>query len=320
MWKMMLNLPVVFALVLAVSLTAQGQNTVNVGPGDNIAEALAQVEPGGTLVFAPGWYDLEPENPESRYGIHLTVDYSEITLQGAGPGTDPTTATILDGDAWFLGSAFRIEGFDIVIDGFTIINIWDDAFEPAGASALNIEIRNCWVLGCDSGADNSDTAGIGTPNDFSDMIRYVNCIFARGGDDGTDLEGDSAVLFRNCDFYDWDSDIMENVDNTTVIVENTIFHAGSLSDDIVGGGILELRNCLLWDPKGSEVDGPGGIALEGNFTLIDTIAGDPLYVNVGPDVHYLDLDFHLNPGSPALTLGKDENGNETFAGSQGPAQ
>lgn len=306
-------------LVFGSALASNGQTTVNVSPGDDIGAAIQQAGFGGTVIFAPGWYDLQPVSPDNRYGIHLTADLEGITLQGAGPGTDPQTATILDGEAWFLATGFRVETIDVVIDGFTVINIYDESVECNNA-AINVEVRNCWFLANDSGADNDGTAGAGDENDFSDMIRFKNCIFARGGDDGTDMEGDSAVYFENCDFYDWDSDIMENVDSTIVIAQNCIFHAGMLSDDIVGGAILELRNCVLFDPKGSEVDGFGGMQIEGNTTLIDSIAEDPLYVNVGPDVHFMDLDFRLRSGSPALTVGRDANGNPTFAGALGPAQ
>ncbi len=309
----------ILALVLMTSAGVMGQQTVNVGPGDDIGAAIQQAGAEGTVIFAPGWYDLKPVNPDNRYGIRLTPELDGITLRGAGPGTDPSTATILDGEAWFVATGFRIETFDVTIDGFTILHMWDEAFEPYG-DALNVEIRNCWSLACDSGADNDGTAGSGDPDNPEDLIRYKNCIFARGGDDGTDTEGDSSILFENCDFYDWDSDIMENVDNTTVYVRNTIFHAGALSDDLVGGALLELKNCVFFDPKGSDVDGIGGLAPEGNTVIIDGVAGDPLYVNVGYDVYYLDLDFHLRPGSPALTAGRDASGNPTFAGALGPAQ
>lgn len=318
MLKKLCRLPIAFALVTAVSFTAYGQVTVNVSPGDDITAALREAGADGTVIFAPGWYQLEPATIGTQYGITLTAEHAGITLQGAGPGTDPATATILDGEGWFLATGFRIESFDVVIDGFTVINMWDEAFEPA-ASSLNIEIRNCWALGCDSGADNSGNAGAGTEDDFSDMIRYINCIFARGGDDASDQESGSALLFRNCDFYDWDSDIMDHDGSVLVIVQNSIFHAGSLSDDLhAAGGILDIYNSVFWDPKGGPADGPGGIQLDGGAIDYDSVEGDPLYVNVGPSVHYLDLDFHLQPGSPALTAGRDANGNPTFAGALGP--
>ncbi len=310
----------VFALVLGSAAGVFGQTTVNVSPGDDIGAALIEAGFKGTVIFAPGWYDLVPVEPGSGVGIDLHSEFEGITLQGAGPGTDPETATILDGEAWFIATGFQIATVDIVIDGFTMINIYDEAVE-GNSDALNIEIRNCWFLACDSGADNDGTGGMGDPEFFDEMIRYYNCVFARGGDDGTDLEGDSAVLFQNCDFYDWDSDIFDNEDNSTVIVKNCIFHAGSLSDDVDGGsGLTEIHNSVFFDPPGEDADGLGGIAFEGGAYEIDGIGGDPLYVNVGPHVFWLDLDFHLQAGSPALTIGKDADGNQTYAGAMGPAQ
>ncbi len=306
------------ALVLTMSVAAFGQVTVNVSPGDDIDAAMLEAGPGGTVVFAPGWYDLVPVDPGSQVGIDISTIFEGITLQGAGPGTDPQTATILDGEAWFIDTGFQIATVDVVIDGFTVINIYDEVFE-GNSEAFNVEIRNCWVLGCDSGADNDGTAGMGDPEFYDEMIRYYNCIFARGGDDATDLEGDSDMLFVNCDFYDWDSDVLDNEDNSTVILKNCIFHAGTHSDDLDGGsGITEIWNSVFFDPPGDEA--LGGMAFDGNSIEFDGIGGDPLYVNVGPHVYFMDLDFHLKPGSPALTIGKDADGNETFAGSMGPAQ
>ncbi|MGC9328917.1 MAG: hypothetical protein ACP5I1_14880, partial [Candidatus Hinthialibacter sp.] len=294
--------------------------TVNVSPGDDIESALYEAAFGGTVIFAPGWYDLTPVDPGSQRGIYLSSAHENITLKGAGWGTDPATATILDGEAWFIDTAFRIETVDVVIEGFTIVNIYDEAVE-CNSDAYNVEFRNCMFLACDSGSDNDGTAGMGDFDFFDEMIRFKNCIFARGGDDGSDQEGDSAVLYQNCDFYDWDSDIFDHEDNSIIVAKNCIFHAGSLSDDLDGGsGTTEMLNCVFFDPPGEDADGLGGMAIEGGAYEVDGVGGDPLYVNVGPHVFWLDLDFHLQEGSPALTAGKDDDGNATFAGSMGPAQ
>ena len=125
-------------------------------------------------------------------------------------------------------------------------------------------------------------------------------------------------LFRNTDFYDYDSDIADHEDNSLVLYFNCIVHAGTHSDDFdAGSGWIVSRNCVFYDPPG-----PGGIEFlqVDDLDSIDIDDSDPLYVNVGSDVPLLELDFHLNEGSAALTAGKDASGNETFAGSMGPAQ
>lgn len=324
----------VIVLVHMLSLGAYGQATVNISPGDNdddIYVAMQQAGPGGTVIFAPGRYDVKFNEDdfaalEQERAIHITPDLEGITLQGAGPGTDPSTATILDGDAWFPEQCFRIEASNVVIDGFTIINFQDEAIQTV-TDAYNVEIRNCWILACDSGFDTDGNSGWWdetAPDDFSEMLRIQNCVFARGGDDGTDIEGTNAFVFINCDFYDWDDDILDNEDTTVGFFINGIIHGGyrgslNFYKDEDSSTQMEARNSLFFggdDPAGDL----GGINIGATVVLVDCIEGDPLYVNVGQHVHIDDLDFHLLPDSPALTLGKDEAGNPTFAGSQGPAE
>ena len=91
------------------------------------------------------------------------------------------------------------------------------------------------------------------------------------------------------------------------------------SDDIQAddASLIYIKNCVFFDPRGDETDGLGGMELKGFAYATDSIGVDPLYVNVGADVPFLELDFHLSPESPALTAGEDPSGNPTFAGSMG---
>ncbi|MBN2326139.1 MAG: hypothetical protein JXR73_03225 [Candidatus Omnitrophica bacterium] len=318
---------IILLLILGTALSVSGQATVNVSPGDDIHAAIQQAGAGGIVIFAPGEYDVMRADPGNDSAFIISPELEGITLQGAGPGMDPTTASILNGEAWYISNnCFRIQASDVLIDGFTVINFADEGMD-INADVFNVEFRNLWIVGCESGVDTStSSAGFyddGAPDDFSEMIRFRNCIFARGGDDATDIEDNNTFAFINCDFYDWDSDIMENEDLSTVIVVNCIIHAGEHSDDFDSGGaggLLEARNCIFFDPPGEDADGLGGIAFEGGAYELDSIGEDPLYVNVGPHVPLEELDFHLRPDSPALTVGKDENGNPTYAGSMGPAQ
>ena len=87
--------------------------------------------------------------------------------------------------------------------------------------------------------------------------------------------------------------------------------------NLTGSGVIETYNCVFWDPRDGAVD--TGIQFT-NVLEFDSLFDDPAYVNVGPAVPDFELDFHLKPDSPALTGGVDEDGDPTFAGSQGPAQ
>ena len=314
----------VTALVLVLSLGAYGQATVNVSPGDDINAALLQAGAGGTVIFAPGRYDAAAADPSDRTAYRITGDLEGITLQGAGSGLDPSTASIIDGEAWFLLVGLNIEGvYDVTVEGLTFTNFSGVAFEPGGGCE-NVIFRDCWIVTCESGVQDagSGAAGFwsGDENDLTGMIQFEFCVFARGGDDATDIGDSSAMSFVNCDFYDFDSDLIDNETVAAVFMRNCIFHAGEHNDDIESDPeFTEVSNSVLFDPPGDGTE-LGGIEVKDSAYAVDTIGEDPLYVNVGPHVPLEELDFHLRAGSPALTAGKDKDGNPTFAGSQGPAE
>lgn len=319
---------ILFMVLISVIFVFQTYGaTVNVKPGDDIEGALQEAGPGGTVIFAPGEYHVVAFETGERSPFDIDDDLAGITLQGAGVGFDPETATIINGEANFIESGLDIQASDVTVEGFTFYQIWDEG-SAIQENVFNVEIRNCWFIACESGMeDNADSgtgAGIIDENESvynqPDAIRFINCVFARGGDDGTDIEEDNQYIFINCDFYDWNSDMVENEDNSLVIFRNCIFHAGVRSDDIDAGGnsIIELQFCVLFDPSDGPVD--TGIDFDGGVIPIDPLFVDPLYVNVGPAVPDRELDFHLRADSPALTAGFDENDNPTFAGAMGAAQ
>ncbi|MFH1738089.1 MAG: hypothetical protein ABIH23_03715 [bacterium] len=312
------------ALVFLVSAAAFGQTTVNVSPGDDLQAALLAAGQGGTVVFAAGWYDVVPTDAEQREAIHVTASLRGITLRGAGPGVDPATATILDGEAGFLETGILLEASGVTVEGLTLVNFWNRGF-LLGDRVTNIECRRCWVLGCESGVTTDGSAGVwnqGTPEIFANMVRFKYCILARGGNDGGVIGSGSAILFDHCDFYDMDSALLVSEDTSVVLARNCIFNAGLNSDNIQGNAasLIHAKNSVFFDPEGGQTDDLGGMDFTGFVYAVDSIGGDPLYLNVGPDVPFLQLDFRLRSGSPALTAGKDENGNSTFAGSMGGAQ
>jgi hypothetical protein len=302
-------------------LPSFGQITVNVEPGDDINAALAEAGPGGTVIFAPGEYKVVSTNLGGRNPIAISPDLAGIRLIGGGSGFDPSTSTIINGEAGFVESGLDVDASDVYVEGFTFYKIWDEG-AVIGEGFENIEIKDCWFVRIRNGLESSSSSGI--TDDFASAfeqpraVRFIHCVFARGGDDGTDLAGASQYVFINCDFYDWASDLMENEDDTLMLMQNCIFHAGTRSDDLdAGDGVIETWNCVFWDP------GDGPIATGIQFTNVlefESLYDDPLYINVGPAVLDFELDFHLRADSPALTAGVDRDGNPTFAGSQGPAQ
>jgi hypothetical protein len=313
-----------FILVLILAIPVYGQQTVQVSPGDDLQSALNAAGAGGTVVFAPGRYDVVPSNPYQHEAIRITQDLAGITLRGAGCGTDPNTATILDGEAGFLETGVLIEASNVTVEGFTLTQFWIQGF-LLGDRIQNVECRNCWALACDSGMNTAGTAGVwseSNPDRFDTMVRFRNCVFARGGDDAADIENGSTVVFIQCDFYDFDSDMLAPEDTSVILLRNCILHAGLHSDNIQadGASLIEARNCVFYDPTADDHDGLGGMDFRGFTYTRDCIGKDPLYVRVGPDVPVWNLDFRLRAGSPALTAGKDEKGNPTFAGSMGGGQ
>ena len=172
-----------FLLAFVASMSAHGQSTIAVGPGDDLQAALQAAGPGGTVLFAPGWYDVVPTDPWQRQAIHIPVALAGITLRGAGSGVDPKTATILDGEAGFLQTGFFLEASNVTVEGFTLVNFWGQGF-LLGDQIRNIECRQCWVLGCNGGVDTRGTAGFWdgkNPDNLDKTVRFKFCIFARNG-------------------------------------------------------------------------------------------------------------------------------------------
>jgi len=307
--------------VAFLCLPSYGQITVNVEPGDDINAALTKAGPGGTVIFAPGEYMVVSANLGGRKPINISPDLAGIQLIGAGSGFDPATSTIINGEAGFVESGLDIDASDVHVEGFTFYKIWDEG-AVIGEGFENIEIRDCWFVRIRNGLESSSSSGVtddfASPFEQPRAVRFINCVFARGGDDGTDLSNASEYVFINCDFYDWGSDLMENEDNTLMLMQNCIFHAGTRSDDLdAGSGVIETWNCVFWDPGQSPAE--NGIQFSG-VVEFESLFDDPMYVNVGPAVLDSELDFHLRVDSPALTAGVNKDGNPTFAGSQGPAQ
>ncbi len=308
--------------VLLTALCAMGQQTVNVSPGDDLMAAVNQAGAGGTVIFAPGIYNLQPNNPTSDKGIVISPELEGITLQGAGIGFDPATASIIDGDAAFLGTAFRVDANDVVVENFTVANFWDEALEVEDAS--NVEFRNVWAIACKLGIQTEGAAGLFTEDgDFSQWVRAVNCVFAKGAD-VIEARDNSLLALINCDIRDAASDLLEPDESAHIYLRNCIIDKGLGSNDLDtdGASLITIDHCVFYGPK---VDVAADITAEfdlGGGALLDDVSvlADPMYVNGAFNSAIDEYDFHLKPGSPALTAGLDLDGNVTYAGSAGPAQ
>ncbi len=307
-------------LTLAVSGFAA---TVNVQPGDDLQAAVNQAGAGGAVIFAPGVYDILPADLSAGNAIVLNENHIGITLQGAGSGFDPANATIFNGDAGFLGTAIRFEfAEDVTVEGFTFSSFWNAAINVN--DSLSVVIRDCWMMGNQRAINVSGLSGeydFDTPDDFSSMIQFYNCAMAKA-QDLVDINDFSAVLFMNCDARDAASDIFECEEDSITLIRNCIINAGFLSDDVQpeGNAFVEIFNTVFF-----EADKPDGAIDEmdhDGLALLDetVIYAEAMYVNANFAAALEEFDFHLTPGSPALTAGKDENGAPTFAGSAGPAQ
>lgn len=317
------KLSAVWCVALTLAAGASAQETVNVQPGDDLEAAVAQAGPGGTVIFAPGVYNMLPSDLASDKGLVIGPELEGITLQGAGAGFGETSASILDGNGGFLGSAFLIEANDAVVDGFLLTNFWDESIEVEDAA--NVEIRNCWMIANKYGiyADGAAGAAGDSPTDFSGWVRVVNCVFAKNLEMIKAFDT-SLLAIINCDIRDAGGDIFEPEQSGEIYVLNSIIDRGYFGNDLQNDGdsVITFDHTVFYGrdaedgaPIESEFDLSGGIIITETC-----IFANPMYTNASFDVSIRDYDFTLQPGSPALTAGIGADGNPTFAGSAGPAQ
>lgn len=311
-------------VLVAIGISAMAQQTVNVNPGDDLQAAVEQAGAGGTVIFAPGLYNIAPSDPSAYSAIEINENHEGITLQGAGSGFDPITATIFNGDAGFLGRGINLAfGADVTVEGITFTSFWDAAIQIDNTETA--VIRDCWMVACKRAVYVEGSSGFydygADTEDYSEMIQFYNCVMAKA-QDLIMINDFSSVLFMNCDIRDSSSDIFECEEDSLTLIRNCIINAGLLTDDVQpeGAAIVDIANSLFY-----EADEPDGTIDEmdhGGLAIFDEtlIYADAMYVNANFAAPINELDFHLLPDSPALTAGKDENGNLTFAGSAGPVQ
>lgn len=311
------------AILSLFGLTAIAQQHVTIQPGDDVVGILQTVvDPGSTITFAAGYYKVAPKADQTgRPDLFRTPP--ETTVKGAGSGLDPNTATILDCGFAF-DSAIKIDDnmYGIVFEDLTVINSIDPLIEFDTGSFDNT-FNNVWALkASDNVVDMNGNA----------EATFNFCVFGWSSGDAVNLAEQSIGIFKNCDIFLGSSDIVESAGTAYGTFFNCIFYAGPGSNDLESAGIIEVVNCVGWDPLDSDPTGitptlMGRLDLNGGAILMDdaSIGEDPLYVAPpGMGFTATTMDLRLQEGSPALTAGNtefDQNnapiGTPTFAGSQG---
>ncbi len=317
--------------VVLISQTAFAQQTVNIAPGDDVAQMLANVtEEGSTITFEAGFYSVLPTAGTKSQLITLPAG---TTFKGAGNGFDPATATILDFEYNFSNGLRTAEGgFDILIEDITLLRCTGHILQARPGDSITC--NNVWMIGCFD--ELIEITGV---LDFE----FNNCVFGYDGDELIKAEGGgtSIMRFNNCDFFCSTVNLVEAEAGSDLLFNNCIFYTGSgvSSDNFENeNGIIAIRNSIVFDavPDDRENQFPspndGGMTVvgtNGELTIDDSDLGvDPLYVARPSFGNQLtEMDLRLQPGSPALTVGAtsvDDFGDAlpdsepTFAGSQGP--
>lgn len=301
-------------LIIPVSVSAQFVEEVVPEDADIISILLSDLS-DGTMKFAPGVYDMADQ---LRFNSGRN-----ITIEGSGSGFGPD-ATILDfanysasGD----GRALSVRG-GVTVKNCTIINASDRATDlrTGTVSSPNDEtvlFENVWFVNCNLVFKSTGGRTVGTPEN---PMQVNNCVFAitadypfDGMNDIVDIRDTTCISFNHCDFFNQPNLIQMQIDDPveapnegpTVTVKNSIFYAtdGTDNDDFdIQAGTLTLTNNVLWD-SGSQSDVQRGGT--GMITETNSVVGDPGYVSVGVNVQSADLNFSLNAGSPAASLGND---------------
>ncbi|MBN2326383.1 MAG: hypothetical protein JXR73_04450 [Candidatus Omnitrophica bacterium] len=268
-----------------------------------------------TVKLQPGVYEME-DQLYFKAGTNLIIEGS-----GSGLGGE---STILDftiySESLEDSRALSVRGAVILRD-LTIRNVRGRAADlrtgsidsPSDAQVI---FNNVWFVDCNTGLKSTGGRTVGVPG--APMLAQ-NCVFLNtpgypypSMDAFIDVRDTTYALFDHCDFFNTNNMVQMRIDDPDaapntgpeITIQNSIVYSvnGSEDDLYLLAGILTFRNCVLWD----SVDSGALILLgEGTVEEIDSIVADPLYVNVSPDASDDQLDFHLQPGSPAVGLGAD---------------
>jgi hypothetical protein len=273
-------------------VTTNGDDSINGGTGWEdafltIQQGVSTASDGDIVLVADGTYS-GVGNYDINFGLYASKNIVIRSLNG------PENCVI---DCLGLGRGFRLEWIqtnDTVIDGFTIANgNTNDSLSYGGAIKCDMAypiIRNCIFK-------NNIGGQWGGALDFrnssaSNQPKIINCMFvgnsaSLGG--GAVSTYSAAPIFINCTFYNNSAGsfggaiALGTPDGGTSFV-NSIFWSNS--PQTFGGTPTVTYSLMPFDYEG-----------EGN------INDDPDFVNPTSD------DLRLQPGSPCIDAGDDENPN-----------
>ncbi|HPA44176.1 MAG TPA: hypothetical protein PLG59_04120 [bacterium] len=313
-------------LLTIIASTAFSQQTVRIGPQDDVIAVLQSVtQAGSTILFEPGYYSLTPKADGTGFP-NLFHPPSGTVIRGSGSGFGPD-ATVLDCNYAF-NSGIRIGTGtgNVTVENLTVLNTLH-ALILIEQRTSNLVFRNVWALKC------LDEC---VQNEGGDVV-FESCVLGWCTDNiffSDDLYPSVSVLM-NCDVLLGFGDLVQAETGAEVHVRNSILYAGPGENDIhVDGGWIVVRASVGWDPINESPPGLepgvrwGRLELDGFPDVNATNVGeDPLYVSPpGRGAKAETMDLHLQTGSPALTAGRESytqkgepTGGVTFAGSQGPA-
>ncbi len=320
----MITKKTIFAICILLSsclpLTAQ-DIIEEIVPADAsiLAQLIRSSGTGTVFQLAAGIYEFDSQIRFDS-GKQIIVEGN-----GSGLGEDATVLDFLDYSLIEADSrALSVRG-ELIMRNLTIRNVLGRVADLRtgnldSPSSGTVRFENCWFI--DNGTVLKSTGGrtVGT----AEVPMEVNhCVFGLTPEYPFDSIGPAITLrdttfahFDHCDFFNYPTMIIIQLDepetapNPGPVVEIThsiFLGTNGMGEDInnelsARAGILTIRNSVTWDLV---AEGDVGSSHPENVTVADSIVENPRYVNVAPDTVQSELDFNLQPDSPAQGLGLD---------------
>ncbi|MDP8242995.1 MAG: hypothetical protein P9L94_02855 [Candidatus Hinthialibacter antarcticus] len=307
-----------FIGICLFSAVIQAQTIEELVPEDaGILKDLIGSSQDTIFKLAPGVYDM---------GVQLRFNANtNLIIEGSGSGMG-ADATVLDfmtysNDPAGDGRALSIRG-GVVFRNLTIINVIDRATDlrtgdVSSPSNQEVIFENVWFINCSTALKSTGGRTVGSAET---PMQIKHCVFALTADypfvssnDAVDVRDTTYIELDHCDFFSHPNLVQIQVDDPDaapnigpqISITNSIFLATDGEEnndfDIVAGN-LTIRNSVLWD-AGS--NGEVQIAEGGVVDIQASINADPIFVNATIETLAVDLDFNLQPNSPAMGLGAD---------------
>ncbi len=314
----MKNVITLLVLVCLAPVFVLSQAIEDVVPEDaGILRDLVSSSQNTTFRLAPGVYGMPQQ---LRFNAN-----TNLVFEGSGSGLGPD-ATVLDflafsEDASSDGRALSVRG-GVVFRNLTIMNVRDRATDLrtgniGSPSNQQVTFENVWFINCSTALKSTGGRTVGTAE--TPMI-VKNCVFALTADypfesfnDAVDVRDTTYINLDHCDFFAHPNLVQTQINDPAaapnvgpvITITNSIFLAtdGTENDDLdIGAGVVAVQHSVLWDLGANgdvQIDEGGAVTIE------NSVNADPVFVNAAGDTLAADLDFNLQPGSPAIGLGSD---------------